>query len=272
VTDMAPELSIVLPCYRSAALARETVLRLREWLPNISNSWEIIVVDDGGGDFGNDDWSDDEEVRLLRLAVNRGKGAAVRAGLLEARGLARIFTDVDLPFGITPLRPMVELLVRRHFHMVIGDRTLRASNYDLNVGLRRRVASLVFTKFVGTLVTGGFFDTQCGLKGLRGDIADALVPSLYIDRFAFDVELIYVALKHGLDIKRIPVSLERNTTSSVRLLPDSLRGVWDVLQIKARQLRGAYQVAALEAISRAEFEAMQHGIASRASTLNDAGP
>jgi hypothetical protein len=107
------------------------------------------------------------------------------------------------------------------------------------------------------MVTGGFFDTQCGLKGIRGDVADALCRSLHIDRFAFDVELIYVALKHGLDIKRIPVRLEQNETSSVRLFQDSLQGIADVLRIKARQLRGAYRVPALEAISRAELEALQ---------------
>jgi hypothetical protein len=99
-------------------------------------------------------------------------------------------------------------------------------------------------------VTGGFFDTQCGLKGLRGDVADALFPILRVDRFAFDVELVYVALKHRLDIKRIPVRLVHNETSSVRLLRDATRGAVDVFRIKASQLGGRYDAPALDDIVR----------------------
>jgi hypothetical protein len=115
--------------------------------------------------------------------------------------------------------------------------------------LARRAASALFTQFVGRIVTGGFFDTQCGLKGVRGDVADALFPILRVNRFAFDVELVYVALKHRLDIKRIPVQLLHNETSSVRLLRDAVRGGSDVLGIKANQLRGRYDSPALDASS-----------------------
>lgn len=251
-----PELSVVIPCYRAAPLARESVERMRRDLPHLARTWEIVVVDDGGGDFRDDEWPDDPQIRLLRLPVNRGKGAAVRTGLLAARGQARVFTDVDLPFGLSAFPSMVQLLLERRFHLVIGDRTIPGSTYALRVGVLRRLASAVFSRFVGTLVTGGFFDTQCGLKAIRGDVAEALCPALQVDRFAFDVELLYVALRHRLDIKRIPVRLQNNDTSSVRLMSDSLRGIWDVLRIKARQMGGEYDIAALNEISQADFEAV----------------
>jgi dolichyl-phosphate beta-glucosyltransferase len=261
---LATDLSIVLPCYRAAALARRSVREAAEALERSGLSFEIVVVDDGGGDFTIDEWTDGDPVRLVRLERNRGKGAAVRAGMLAARGRARIFTDVDLPFG-TDLFPVItEYLLSRDYHVVIGDRTLPGAEYRLRLSWRRRAASAAFTGFVGTLVTGGFFDTQCGLKGVRGDVADALFPLLRVDRFAFDVELVYVALKHRLDIKRIPVRLLHNDTSSVRLLRDSARGFVDVFRVKYHQLRGWYDSPPLDDIVRRDFAAMQAASADSA--------
>lgn len=253
--DRNPSVSVVIPCYRAATVGRRSVATLGDALERTGLEWEVVVVDDGGGDFAADEWSGDPRITLLRLPVNQGKGAAVRAGMLAARGEIRIFTDVDLPFG-TDLLPVIATYLRdRDFHMVIGDRTLPGSSYHVRTTWSRRLASGLFTGFVGTIVTGGFFDTQCGLKGVRGDVADALFPLLRIDRFAFDVELVYVALKHRLDIKRIPVRLLHNETSSVRLLRDSVRGFLDVFRIKLHQLRGAYGSPALDALVTSDFEA-----------------
>jgi dolichyl-phosphate beta-glucosyltransferase len=215
-------------------------------------AWEIIVVDDGGGDFTQQEWSDNSRVRLITETVNRGKGAAVRAGMLAAKGAVRIFTDVDLPYG-TDLIPVMASYLNQQFHVVIGDRTLPDSRYRQTISPLRRFASTSFTAMVGTMVTGGFFDTQCGLKAVRGDVADALFPLLQVERFAFDVELVYVALKHRLDIKRIPVRLLNNETSSVRLLRDSMRGAVDLVTIKANQVRGLYKSSVLDDIVRRDF-------------------
>jgi len=253
----SPDVSVILPCYRAADVASASIQTLQLCLPRIARSWEVIVVDDGGGDFREAEWERDSQVRLLRLPFNQGKGAAVRAGLLAASGRVRIFTDVDLPFGVDEFPVILELLGRRKLHLVIGDRTLPRSSYHLQIGLMRRLASSVFSHFVGTMVTGGFFDTQCGLKAIRGDVADALCPHLIVNRFAFDVELLYVALRHRLDVKAIPVRLRNNNTSSVRLWSDSWRSVWDVLRIKRRQLAGGYDVKALHEIVRADYETIR---------------
>lgn len=250
-------LSVVLPCYRAAPLARRSVARLHATLRPQNVPWEVVVVDDGGGDFTPDEWDDDPHVTLIRLPRNRGKGAAVRTGMLAARGRTRIFTDVDLPFGAALFPVIDRYLHERGFHVVIGDRTLPGSEYRQRLSPARRAASSVFTAFVGTIVTGGFFDTQCGLKGVRGDVADALFPLLRIDRFAFDVELVYVSLKHRLDIKRLPVRLEQNDSSSVRLLRDSAQGLLDVFRIKAHQVGGSYASRDLEAIAERDIAAVQ---------------
>ncbi len=239
-----PALSVVLPCYRAASLARQSVARLLHALSGRIETYEIIVVDDGYGDcdtaVGTMTAGPGGSIRVITLPENRGKGAAVAAGMKTATGAVRVFTDIDLPYGTTPVM-LIESLVRaRGFHMVIGDRTFPQSRYETELSFGRRMASAVFSRVTNVIVTGGFFDTQCGLKGFRGDVAEELFGLQTVDRFAFDVELIYLALKHGLEIKRIPVMLEGNMTSSVRLGRDSLQTLLDVGRIKLNQMRGAY--------------------------------
>ncbi len=237
-------LSLVLPCYRSGALARESVLRLSGAMIGRIPSYEIIVVDDGGGDCNaaleDLDPGPDGILRVITLPRNKGKGAAVAAGMRAARGHARIYTDVDVPYGTTPIMLMEKLIRMRGFHVVIGDRTFPQSRYETELTIGRRIASSVFSTITSKLVTGGFFDTQCGLKGFRGDVANALFGMQRVQRFAFDVELIYLALNFGLEIKRIPVVLESNTTSSVRLGRDSMQTLADVAAIKFNKMRGYY--------------------------------
>jgi glycosyltransferase involved in cell wall biosynthesis len=257
----APLVSVILPCYRGEPLARRAVAELRPVLERLA-SWEVVVVDDGGGDFGAE-WDGDGPVRVVRLAANRGKGAAVCAGMAAARGQARVYTDVDVPYDPGLVLVAADYILRRGFHVVVGDRTLPGSAYRESVTLARRVASALGSTFVGRLVTGGFFDTQCGFKAVRGDVADAMFPLLKVERFAFDVELIYLSLLHRLDVKRIPVRLRRNETSSVRVLRDSSRACFDVLRIKYHQLRGAYASRALHALVEREFRAAEADVHAR---------
>lgn len=266
-----PELSLVIPCFRASTLAARSVERIASSLEHWPGTWEIIVVDDGGLDFAPDAFAGEPNVTLIRLPVNRGKGAAVRAGMLAATGDVRIFTDVDLPYDLDLIPTIAAIIRERGFHVVIGDRSLPSSRYSTELSPARKLASALFTGFVGTMVTGGFFDTQCGLKGMRGDVADEIFRMQRLDRFAFDVELVYLALKHKLDIHRIPVQLRNNQTSSVRLLRDAVRGFVDVFRIKANQLRGLYASDRLEAILQREFDATRARAAGGATTPEPEG-
>ena len=259
--DLVPSvaLSVILPCYRAPSLARTSVSRLVDAFAGRIQTYEIIVVDDGVGDCEpllKDYWTPPGgRVRVLTLPENRGKGGAVAAGMRAASGRVRIFTDIDIPYGTMPVMLVESLIRNRGFHMVTGDRTFPQSRYETELSFGRRLASRVFSKITATLVTGGFFDTQCGLKGFRGDIAESLFALQTVERFAFDVELIYLALTYGLEIKRIPVMLESNTTSSVRLGRDALQTFVDVARIKIHQLRGDYESAELRGLVARECEA-----------------
>jgi glycosyltransferase involved in cell wall biosynthesis len=250
---MTPEVSVVLPCYRSAKLAVKSVYRLAAFFREIGMSSETVVVDDGGCDFPAHPWDSALNARLLRLPKNRGKGAAVAAGMGAATGHVCVFTDVDLPYDLELIPVIVEYVREYGFHVVVGDRTLPDSLYLTDLSFQRRLASELFSQFVGRLVTGGFFDTQCGLKGMRGDIARELFRLQRLERFSFDVELVYLALKHKLDIKRIPVQLRNNETSTVRLLRDASQAVLDVFRIKWYQMRGKYRSELLTNLVRTDY-------------------
>lgn len=243
-TDPSVALSVVLPCYRAAALARESVKKLVDAFEGRVSSYEIIVVDDGAHDceqvLAGCTAGSNGRIGVVTLENNRGKGAAVAAGMARAQGAVRVFTDIDVPYGPEPILLIESLIRTREFHVVIGDRTFPQSRYETELPFGRRLASSVFSFITATLVTGGFFDTQCGLKGFRGDIAQVLFGLQRVERFAFDVELLYVALKYGLEIKRIPVVLESNTTSSVRLGRDAVQTFVDVARIKLNQMQGHY--------------------------------
>lgn len=255
LVDLKPDLSVVLPCYKSAGLAAQSATALVEFFSKTTLIAEIVVVDDGGGDFDAHMWRELPGVRLIKLPVNQGKGAAVRAGMKATSGKVRIFTDVDLPYDADLMVAMYDYIVKDGFHVVIGDRNLPASSYNMVISWKRRLASAIFTEFVGRIVTGGgFFDTQCGLKAFRGDIAEQLFEMGKVNRFAFDVELVYMSLIHKLDIKRIPVRLRNNETSSVRLFQDSARMLFDVLSIKWHRMQGQYRNAPLRELLSQEFD------------------
>ncbi|HRC85500.1 MAG TPA: glycosyltransferase [Thermoanaerobaculia bacterium] len=253
----APAISVILPCYRGAALARRSVSELEGYLPTAFPSWEIVVVDDGGGDFDSS-WASEGPIRLVRLPRNLGKGGAVRAGMLAATGSVRLFTDVDLPYDLDLIAAAYHYIVDRGFHLAVGDRTLPGSSYALVIRWQRRLASGLFSRFVGTFLTGGFFDTQCGFKAFRADVAEEIFRLARIERFAFDVELLYLALLYRLDIKRVPVVLRNNETSAVRLVRDSLRMLGDVVRVRWARHRGQYLSPTLSAIVSQDFDSVRH--------------
>lgn len=249
-----PDVSLVLPAYNSSAYIGASVSRALAFFDAERMTAEVIVADDGSRDDPSPVLPADARVSVVRNEVNRGKGAALRLGMGQARGRLLLFTDADLPYGLEPLLLARAVIERRGFHAVIGDRTMPGSSYK-SVGPARRVLSEVASFAFRTLVTGGIYDTQCGFKAFRGDVGRELFRISRIDRFAVDVELIYLLLKYRLDIKRVPVQLEHNASSSVRVLRDSARSVLDISRIRLNWARGAYRSPALEQILAADIGA-----------------
>jgi dolichyl-phosphate beta-glucosyltransferase len=171
-----------------------------------------------------------------------------------ASGSVRAFTDADLPYGPEPILLALGYIENRRAHAVIGDRTLPGSTYD-HAGPVRSAVSGVASFAFRTLVTGGIYDTQCGFKAFRGDVAEELFRLTTINRFAIDVELIYLLLKYRLDPKRIPVQLRDNSSSTVRVLRDAARASADIARMRRNWATGRYRSEVLKNILRDDIQA-----------------
>jgi len=235
-------LSIVVPSFDSAEILGRNLPVLLSYLQKQEYTWEVIVVDDGSNDQGaTESVCRELDCVFCQSEKNLGKGAAVRTGMKAARGLFRIFTDADIPYELEAIGTMMRYLDFKEFQLVIGDRNLKGSSYLEEISGLRKFTSVFFTRFVGTIVTANFFDTQCGLKGFRGDAADFIFKHARINGFAFDVELIYIALKQTMEIKRIPVRLRNQEKSTVRVLRHGMVMFFDLFRIKYYNMKGYYK-------------------------------
>jgi dolichyl-phosphate beta-glucosyltransferase len=260
VTEPAvPAVSLVMPAFNSVRYLDENVGRVLDFFDRTGLDGRVVVADDGSTDGTADSVRNDPRVTVLRLE-HAGKGAALRAGMAAATGEVRGFTDGDLPYGLERLPLAMRYIQERRYHAVIGDRTLPGSDYESTGLLRTAVSELASFAF-RTLVTGGIYDTQCGFKIFRGDVAGAIFPLTRIRGFAIDVELIYLLLKYRLDVKRIPVRLERNAPSSVRVIRDSAAAFRDIATIRGNWARGRYRSPALAALLQDELREDVEGAA-----------
>lgn len=238
------DLSLVIPIYKGTAYAAQSAHLVHDYLSKIPGlSFEIIFVDDGSGDDTSDILRAQglSHFRVITLAHNQGKFGAIRAGMKEATGTCRIFTDGDIPYELEAISYVYSQIAERNFHVVVGDRTLPGSEYAEQLSPTRSFVTRIFTILVRVLVTGGLFDTQCGLKGFRGDVADALFPILRDNGFSGDVELLYVCLKYNLEIKRVPVRLRRAAPSTVRVVNHGLRMLRRISRLRRSWRRGFYK-------------------------------
>jgi dolichyl-phosphate beta-glucosyltransferase len=242
----APRLSIVLPCYNGASYIRQTLTTLHGWLESrrdtIGTSELILAVDGATDDTAAAANASGVPVRVVQIEPHRGKGAAVRSGMLAATGTFRIFMDADLPFDLAVIAEMLRYLDVKEFDLCIGSRAAKGTAYAVQRPGERRLASLLFTELVGRLVVTGVRDTQCGVKGFRAPIAEYLFRESKVDSFAFDVELLYLAFKNGFDVKTIPVRLNEDKPSTVRVLQHGLPMLIEVLELPFRYHRGGYRL------------------------------
>jgi dolichyl-phosphate beta-glucosyltransferase len=227
-----PALTVVIPAYNEVQRLASTLHEVQA--ATSGRAVEVIVVDDGSTD-GTAEVAEatlDARVdRVVRLAVNSGKGAAVRAGVLVSTGDAVLYMDADLATDLGALPRFVAAL--DHADVVVGSRTL--PDAVVRDGTRdRAVMAWVFNRIVRVSTGLEIRDTQCGFKALRGGVARELFALARCDRFAFDVEILLLARRLGLEVVEMPVDWTAVEGSSVRRVVDSLQAAVDVLRISAR--------------------------------------
>ncbi|MBV8958399.1 MAG: glycosyltransferase, partial [Actinobacteria bacterium] len=179
--------------------------------------------------------------QVIAQPVNRGKGAAVRAGMLVARGRTVAFTDADLAY---PPVQLLELLaqVEAGWDMVVGSRRHVDTSTLVKARRLREMSGRLFNAFTLLVLLGQYRDTQCGIKAFRSDVARLLFGHATIDRFAFDVELFHLAERYRLSLTEVPVTLANTTASTVRVGPDAVRMILDLFRIRRAGSRGDYEL------------------------------
>ena len=246
---MSASLSIIIPAYNEAVRLGQTLRTVVEYLRENWPDGELIVVDDGSSDntaaLARQTFEDSGTLRtsVISYKSNLGKGRAVRLGLLAARGDVALFSDADLSTPITETPKLVEPVLRGEYDVTFGSRALDRKLIGVHQPWRREQGGRVFNLAV-RLATGlPFWDTQCGFKAFRMSVCRPLVEAATVDRFGFDVELIYLAYRAGLKMKEIPVRWDHNEGSKITLFTDSFKMLTEVSLIRQQAKRGVYDNA-----------------------------
>jgi dolichyl-phosphate beta-glucosyltransferase len=232
-----PLLTLVIPAFNEAGRIGQTVATVTQYLDCQPYSWELIVVIDGGPAAAaveaRQAASSRPNVRTIENDVNRGKGYSVRRGFSEARGHRLVFIDADLSLPIEGLAAMMARF-DAGADLVIGSRMVPgASELGTPPALRLKMGR-VFNGVVQMVALPGLTDTQCGFKGFTAQAARTIFAAQTIDRFGFDVEVLYLARKHSYRIDEVPVICTYHSGSSVRRIGDVLNMLTDVCRVRWR--------------------------------------
>jgi len=235
---MSPEASIVVPAYNESARIGPTLARIVEYFEASRVSCEVIVVDDGSTDE-TAAVARAKGVRVVALEENRGKGAAVRAGVLASRGDTVLFTDADLSTPIDQWRPFRGKLLEG-YDVVVGSRAIEGSRLEVRQPWYRETMGKCFNAILRIVLPLELRDSQCGFKLFRAAPARRLFEAARIDGFAFDAEILFLAARFGYRVAEIPVPWFNSLPSRVDPLRHSVEMLRDLLRIRIFDRSGVY--------------------------------
>ncbi len=232
-----PVASLVIPAYNESGRIENCIRSAARWAAERhgDRSWEVILVNDGSTDDTVERARRIAEaeglpLRIVGYAENRGKGAAIRAGVLQSSGDPVLVSDTDLSTPLAEWTKLAEKLPK--YPVAIGSRAIEQALVRKKQPFYRQWMGRTFNLIVRVFAVPGIGDTQCGFKLFRGDVARALFREARVDRFAYDVEILYLARRDGLAIAEVPVVWINSPESKVAVVRDSLRMLWDVLRIR----------------------------------------
>jgi dolichyl-phosphate beta-glucosyltransferase len=244
-----PLISIVIPAYNESARIGKALNEVLRCVHERNWHAEILVVNDGSTDstaaIVNQLAQLHPEVRLLNNPQNRGKGFSVRHGVLHAVGEIVMFTDADLS------APMEE--AERLFHaleegadIAIGSRWLQRNRQTVKQPLYRQLFGRCFNAITRLVMGLPFADTQCGFKAFRRPVAQTIFQLQRIERWGFDPELLFIALKRGYKVKEVPVTWGHDERSRLSYLKDGLKMLEEIAYIRWEAFAGAYDRTVVE--------------------------
>lgn len=242
------DLSVIIPAYNEEARLPRTLDSAYTYLSKRGRSFEIIVVDDGSLDHTVQEVEKFAEtrpnVRVLQYSPNQGKGYAVRTGMLAARGDLVLFNDAD---GASPIEEIekLELSIADGADIAIGSRAKPDESRTVEALIYRKYIGNTFNFLVQSLVLPGFYDTQCGFKMFRHEVAQDIFSVSRMNGFAFDVELLYIAKIRSYKVDEIAINWTNIDGSKVNVLIDSPKMLVELLKVAVGAWLGRYRPLAL---------------------------
>jgi dolichyl-phosphate beta-glucosyltransferase len=222
-------LSVVIPCYNEEQRLPRTVEQIERYLDARQTDYELVLVDDGSRDgtraVMDAAAANHAAVRVEALPRNRGKGRALAVGVEAAKGDEILVTDADLSTPIAELEKL-QAALDRGAGIAIGSRALRESRVEVSQPVYRVLMGKGFNLIVQAVLLPGIWDTQCGFKLFRADVARRVFAGLITDGFGYDPEVLYRARRQGVKIVEVPVVWRNSAPTKVSPLKSS----WDMLK------------------------------------------
>lgn len=235
-----PKLSIIIPAYNEERRLPDTIKKITAWMQTLTFAIEILIVENGSQDrttelaesyarhFDN----------IIVLHSSKGKGAAVRKGMLHGRGEYLFICDADLSMPIAEIENFLPACAAG-YDIVIGSREAPGAR-RYNEPFHRHFTGRVFNAIVRLLAVPGFDDTQCGFKIFRREVARDVFMHQTISGWTFDVEVIYLALRYGYRVTEVPINWYFNPDSRISILQDTWQMFYDLMRIRLNGLRSVY--------------------------------
>jgi dolichyl-phosphate beta-glucosyltransferase len=228
-------LSIIIPAYNEEKRIKNTLLKANDYLAGQSYDYEIIVVNDGSedktADIVNEVKSKIANLSLIDNKKNRGKGFAVRQGLLEAKGEYRLFLDADNSASIEEIEKFFPY-IKEGYDIVMGSRDIKGANIISAQPWHRKFLGNLYRIMVKSFAgLSGFYDTQCGFKIFNAKSANNILSKCKINGWSFDVEILLFAKRLGYSVKEVPINWSDSPGTKVKI-KGSVLAVFDLLKIR----------------------------------------
>lgn len=240
---MVPYLSIIIPAHNEERRLPVAFRKIDKFLKKQKYSYEVIVVENGSRDKTAEitrRFSKKHRYIKLLIVSTRGKGLAVKQGMLAARGQYRFICDADLSM---PIEEIVKFLPPKNngAEVIIGVREGKGAR-RVGEPVKRHLIGRIFNLIIKFSILPGFEDTQCGFKMFTGKAAQKLFSAQKLNGIGFDIELIFLAKKAGFVVKEVPITWYFDPDSRMKLVDDSMKALFEIAQIHLGWLRGEYKL------------------------------
>ena len=238
---MTTFLSVIIPAHNEANRLPDTLEQVLRFLDAQPFTSEVIVVENGSSDntLAIAQKFAEQHKRVRVLQSERGKGAAVKQGMLEAKGEYRFMCDADLSMPVEEIAKFIPPVLE-DFDIAIASREAKGA-VRYNEPAYRHLGGRGINFLIQVLILPGLNDTQCGFKCFRANVAEDLFNLQTLPGWSFDIEVLFVARKYKYRVQEIPIHWYHDAETKVRALPDAIRMFQDIFRIRANALRGIYK-------------------------------